>query len=102
MPNESQDLWLTFNGEIYNHQDLRRELERAGHIDLTTRCDAEVVVHGYEEWDVDVFPRLSGMWAIALVDEQRRELLLAEMRAASSHLSGRQVGGLALAPTLWR
>ena len=76
MPNESGDTWLLFNGEIYNHPELRRDLESRGH-SFRSRCDAEVIVHGYEEWGDDVFPRLNGMWAVALVDQRKSELVLA-------------------------
>ena len=76
MPNENGDLWLVFNGEIYGHTMLRRELERSGHR-FRTACDAEVVLHGFEQWGLDVFGRLDGMFALALVDERRREITLA-------------------------
>jgi asparagine synthase (glutamine-hydrolysing) len=76
MPNEDRSVWLLFNGEIYNHGTLRRELEGHGHV-FATDCDAEVVVHGYEEWSLGVLPRLNGMFAVALLDERRRELVLA-------------------------
>jgi len=76
MRNEDGNLALLFNGEIYNHVELRRELERSGHT-FTSRCDAEVVVHGFEEWNTDLFRRLEGMWAIAIADERSGELVLA-------------------------
>ena len=76
MPNETNDVWLLFNGEVYNHLDLRRHLERLGHR-FRTRCDAEVVVHGWEEWGPAVFRKLSGMWAIALCDVRTNEVVLA-------------------------
>jgi asparagine synthase (glutamine-hydrolysing) len=79
MPNEAGDLWLLYNGEVYNHVSLRRELERCGHR-FRTQCDAEVVVHGYEEWGDRVFARLNGMFAVALLDERARELVLARDR----------------------
>jgi asparagine synthase (glutamine-hydrolysing) len=75
MPNETRDVWLLFNGEIYDHKRLRTELERCGHR-FRTACDAEVVVHGYEEWGQGVFARLDGMFAAAVLDERRDELLL--------------------------
>jgi asparagine synthase (glutamine-hydrolysing) len=75
MANERGDVFLVFNGEIYNHVELRRELQRSGHV-FATDCDAEVVVHGYEEWGSDVFARLNGMWALAIVDGRRDELVL--------------------------
>jgi asparagine synthase (glutamine-hydrolysing) len=77
--NEDGDLHLVFNGEIYDHQVLRKELEGRGHR-FRTRCDAEVVLHGYEEWGDDVFPRLNGMFALAIVDERTGELVLARDR----------------------
>jgi asparagine synthase (glutamine-hydrolysing) len=79
MPNESRDLWLLFNGEIYDYPSVRRDLERRGHT-FATACDAEVVVHAFEEWDVGAFERLDGMFAIALVDERRSRLVLARDR----------------------
>jgi asparagine synthase (glutamine-hydrolysing) len=79
MANESGDVYLVFNGEIYDHHLLRTELEGRGH-HFRTRCDAEVVLHGYEEWGPDVFPRLNGMFALAIVDERRGDVLLARDR----------------------
>ncbi len=76
IPNETEDLWLLFNGEIYNHDDLRAQLEHRGHR-FRTRCDAEVVLHGFEEWGTSAFTRLNGMWAIALLDTRAGELFLA-------------------------
>lgn len=76
MSNEDGDLWLVFNGEIYGYESLRRDLERFGHR-FSTDCDAEVVVHGFEEWGPDLFPRLNGMFALALVDNRKGEITLA-------------------------
>jgi asparagine synthase (glutamine-hydrolysing) len=75
MANEAGDLWLLFNGEIYDHPKLRTELERKRH-SFRTRCDSEIVLHGYEEWGIDVFSRIDGMFALALWDERKGELLL--------------------------
>ena len=80
MSNEDGTLCLVFNGEIYGYMDLRRELERAGHR-FATDCDAEVVLHGFEEWGPDLFPRLNGMFALALVDSRRNEITLARDRS---------------------
>jgi asparagine synthase (glutamine-hydrolysing) len=77
--NERCDVHLSFNGEIYDHALLRRELEGRGH-HFRTRCDAEVVLHGYEEWGLGVFPRLNGMFAVAIVDERTGEVVLARDR----------------------
>jgi asparagine synthase (glutamine-hydrolysing) len=79
MANESGDVHLVFNGEIYDHHVLRDELEGRGHR-FRTLCDAEVVLHGYEQWGVDVFPRLNGMFALAIVDDRRDDVLLARDR----------------------
>ena len=59
MPSEDERLWLTLNGEIYNHRELRGQLEARGHR-FRSACDAEVVLHGYEEWGIDVLERLYG------------------------------------------
>ncbi len=79
MPSEDQRLWLTLNGEIYNHRELRRQLEARGHR-FRSACDAEVVLHGYEEWGRGVLERLSGMFAFGLWDDQEQELFLARDR----------------------
>ena len=76
MTNEDGSLWLTYNGEIYNHVDLRRELSDAGH-HLESRCDAEVIVHGYEQWGEAVVERLRGIFAFGIWDRRRRRLFLA-------------------------
>lgn len=79
MPNEGGDVWLVFNGEIYDHALLRKELERHGHR-FATRCDAEVIVHAWEQWGTDCFARLHGMFALAIVDERTGEIVLARDR----------------------
>jgi asparagine synthase (glutamine-hydrolysing) len=79
MPNEKRDVWLLFNGEIYGYGRLRRELEGRGHA-FATGCDAEVVVHAYEEWGIDSFRRLNGMFALALLDERAGRLVLTRDR----------------------
>lgn len=76
MRNESGTLRLLFNGEVYNHPELRRDLERRGHR-FVTDCDAEVVLHGFEEWGTDVLGRLDGMFALAIADSVSGNLVLA-------------------------
>jgi asparagine synthase (glutamine-hydrolysing) len=77
MANEDGRVWVVLNGELYNHLDLRRELEAAGHVFLT-RADTEVLVHGWEEWGEALLPRLNGMYALALYDGRAAgEVLLA-------------------------
>jgi asparagine synthase (glutamine-hydrolysing) len=75
MANETQNVWLLFNGEVYDHAKLRVELERSGHR-FRTHCDAEVVLHGYEQWGLDCFSRIDGMFALAMWDERTGELIL--------------------------
>lgn len=76
MSNEDDILWITFNGEIYNFLELRKELENAGH-KFKTRSDTEVIVHAYEQWGKECVRRFNGMFAFALWDSRRRELFIA-------------------------
>ncbi|HZT90906.1 MAG TPA: asparagine synthase (glutamine-hydrolyzing) [Gaiellaceae bacterium] len=80
MENEDGTVRLVFNGEIYNHRDLRSELERLGHRFRTDHSDTESIVHAYEEWGIDCLHRLRGMFGLAIWDEQRRTLWLARDR----------------------
>jgi asparagine synthase (glutamine-hydrolysing) len=74
--NEDKSLWTVFNGEIYNFQELRRDLMERGHTFYTDHSDTEVIVHLYEEYG-DSFPvQMNGMFAIALWDSQNDKLLL--------------------------
>jgi len=77
MSNEDGTVWVTFNGEIYNHAALRKELVASGHIFRTDHSDTEVLVHGYEQWGIGgLADRLSGDCALGLWDVRRRVLLL--------------------------
>ena len=78
--NEDRSVWVVFNGEIYNYRELRAELEAAGH-KFYTSSDTETIVHAYEQWGEASFPRLRGMFGIALWDRDARTLLLARDRA---------------------
>ena len=73
-------VWVVFNGEIYNHRELRREFEGAGHVFATDHSDTEVLVHGWEQWGDRLFNRLNGMFACAIWDENQRELVIARDR----------------------
>jgi asparagine synthase (glutamine-hydrolysing) len=81
MPNEDGEIWLTFNGEIYNHAHLRAELKKAGHAFRTDHSDTEVLVHGFEEWGMaELLKRISGDFAFAVYDRRARALYLARDR----------------------
>ena len=67
MSNEDGSVWVTYNGEIYNHLEIRAQLESLGHR-FRTAADTEVVVHGWEEWGPGIFERLNGIYALALYD----------------------------------
>jgi asparagine synthase (glutamine-hydrolysing) len=81
--NENRTVAVAFNGEIYNHQALRAELEAKGHC-FATRTDTEVLVHAYEEWNIGLLERLRGMFAFALWDGA--QLLLARDRLGEKPL----------------
>jgi asparagine synthase (glutamine-hydrolysing) len=76
MSDAEETVWVIFNGEIYNFETLRDELESRGHR-FRTKSDTEVIIHGYKQWGTDVFDRLNGMFGIALWDVRRRRLVLA-------------------------
>jgi asparagine synthase (glutamine-hydrolysing) len=77
---DDRNLALVYNGEIYNHAELRRELEARGRRFVTDHSDTEVVLRGYEEWGHDVVDHLVGMFAFAVSDCERAELFLARDR----------------------
>ena len=74
--NEDKSIVVVYNGEIYNYQELREELEKLGHT-FSTKSDTEVLVHGYEEWGLSSFDRYNGMFGAALYDIKKKKLLLA-------------------------
>src|SRR5437899_2422175 len=77
--NEEGNVWIVFNGEIYNHQDLRRELQARGHR-YRTKSDTETIVHLYEEYGKDCVKHLRGMFAFAIWDRRTRSLFIARDR----------------------
>jgi asparagine synthase (glutamine-hydrolysing) len=79
MSDASGEIWLTFNGEIYNFKSLRRQLEAAGHR-FRSDSDAEVLIYAYREWGRDFLSRLNGMFAFAIWDARDQTLLLARDR----------------------
>lgn len=79
MSDAAETVWVVFNGEIYNFRALRAELTARGH-QFRTRCDTEVIVHGYREWGPEVLHRLNGMFGLAIWDATARRLVLARDR----------------------
>ncbi|HEX7159114.1 MAG TPA: asparagine synthetase B, partial [Edaphobacter sp.] len=82
---------LVFNGEIYNHTELRHQLEQLGHR-FTTACDTEVVLHAFIEWDTAAIEKLRGMFGFAIWCESRRRLVLARDRMGIKPLYYARVG----------
>lgn len=91
MYNEDKSLAVIYNGEIYNFQALRSELEAAGHV-FQCESDTEIIVHAYEEWGKDSFTRFNGIFAFALWDMRREELLLVRDRLGVKPLYYRPCG----------
>ncbi|HEX5270131.1 MAG TPA: asparagine synthetase B, partial [Gemmataceae bacterium] len=85
MANEDGSVWVTFNGEIYNFHEVRRRLEGRGHR-FATASDTEVIVHGYEQWGERCVEKFRGMFAFAVWDERRGQLLLARDRIGKKPL----------------
>jgi asparagine synthase (glutamine-hydrolysing) len=92
--NESKDVWVVFNGEIFNYIELRKELEKQGH-QFYTRTDTEVIVHLYEQYGSGFVSHLNGQFAIAIWDERMQKLTLARDRVGIAPLfyrfDGRQL-----------
>jgi asparagine synthase (glutamine-hydrolysing) len=79
LTNEDGQIVVTSTCEVFNHPELRHELEGRGHV-FRTRCHAEVLVHGYEEWGADLLQRLDGQFAFAIYDRNREEVFVARDR----------------------
>ena len=76
LSNEDETIWITFNGELYNFQELTKELKAKGHV-FKTKSDTETIVHAYEEWGVDCVKRFRGMFAFAIVDQNKEQVFMA-------------------------
>ncbi len=77
MCNEDATLWISFNGEIYNHGEIKSELQKLGnHKWKTDHSDTEVILHAFEQWGIECLEKFRGMFAIALWDAKRKELWL--------------------------
>lgn len=92
MVNEDGQVHIVVNGEIYNHQDLRRELIARGHV-FTSDSDSEAVLHGYEEWGPQVIERLFGMFCFAVLDEKKGRIMLGRDRLGIKPLYYHHQGG---------
>src|SRR5579862_4919348 len=90
--NEDGSIWVVLNGEIYNYQELRRDLERRGHV-FSTGSDTETIVHLYEEYGAQCVAHLRGMFGFALWDERRKTFLLARDRLGIKPVYYAQAGG---------
>jgi asparagine synthase (glutamine-hydrolysing) len=85
MSNEDGSVLVVFNGEIYNFEALREELQALGHV-FRNRCDTEAIVHAWESWGPDCLTRFAGMFAFALWDRRQRTLFLARDRLGKKPL----------------
>jgi len=92
MSDASRALWITFNGEIFNHVELRAALETTGHR-FRTRSDTEVIIHAYQQWGERAWERFNGQFAIALWDSRERKLWLVRDRVGMLPLFWAHVGG---------
>jgi asparagine synthase (glutamine-hydrolysing) len=79
MCNEKGNIWVIYNGEIYNYRELTKELVKKGHI-FKSKTDTEIILHAYEQWDTECLNRFNGMWAFALWDGERKRLFCARDR----------------------
>ena len=85
MGNEDGTTWLVFNGEIYNFQEIRRGLEKNGHM-FKSKSDTEVILHAYEEWGVECLEHFRGMFAFAIWDSNLQRLFMARDRLGKKPL----------------
>jgi len=94
MSDINESVWVTFNGEIYNHLGLRRELQKSGHRFRTDHSDTEVLVHGFKEWGIDgLVERLDGMFAFAIWDDANKRLFLVRDRIGIKPVYFTRAGG---------
>ena len=95
LSNEDENVWIVFNGEIYNHRQLRAQLEAAGHR-YRTQSDTETIVHAYEQYGRDCVSHLRGMFAFAIWDHPKRKLFIARDRLGIKPLYYRYSDGVFL------
>jgi asparagine synthase (glutamine-hydrolysing) len=85
MSDDEQEVWVIFNGEIYNYKKLAADLRAKGYRFHST-SDTEVLIHGYKEYGADIFEKIDGMWAVALYDTKRGIVMLSRDRAGMKPL----------------
>ncbi|MCP4180657.1 MAG: asparagine synthase (glutamine-hydrolyzing) [bacterium] len=86
LSNENGEIWITYNGEIYNHVLLKENLIKKGHV-FKTNCDTEVIIHLYEEYGIECLNLIDGMFAFAIYDIPNRKLFLVRDRMGQKPLS---------------
>ncbi len=79
LSNENNNLWIVYNGEIYNYKELKIELEQSGH-KFRTQSDTEVIIHAYEQWGEDCLNRFNGQFSFAIYNKETHEIFLARDR----------------------
>jgi asparagine synthase (glutamine-hydrolysing) len=79
MANKEGKIWITFNGEIYNYLELKKELESLGHQFIST-SDTEVIIHAYQEWDTECLDKFNGMWSFCIYDCDKKRLFCSRDR----------------------
>ncbi len=79
MCNETKDIWIVFNGEIYNFQEIRKELQEKGH-KFKSKSDTEVILRSYEQWGEKCLEKFNGMFAFAIWDEKKKQIFIARDR----------------------
>lgn len=89
--NENEDVWVVFNGEIYNYRELTTLLRKKGH-SFYTDSDTEVIMHAYEEYGLKFVEQLDGMFSLAIWDERKRCLILARDRIGKKPLYYVEIG----------
>ncbi len=93
MCNEDGTVWIVFNGEIYNHQEMRPELEKRGHRFKTDHSDTEVILHAFEEWGIECVQQFRGMFAFSIWDDRKKELWICRDRLGVKPLYYSSVNG---------
>ena len=90
---QEESVWLVFNGEIYNYQELRAELEGRSS-QFRANSDTEVIIHGYKRWGNEVFNHLDGMFGVAIWDVKKKKLLVARDAMGIKLIYYRLAGGM--------